>query len=239
MSDRYDNMITYQTPSYAGVQATFQYSFKQDTVNEASTAREGSAASDRYAAAAVTGDFGPLALVAAYEYQNRASDGSDADHDDAHTLYIGGNYDCGFAKTFVMGQYFKGLNTHELAFFDYTHGAGDDAKGIDDVSKEGVKGFGLHLGTVFPVASGDVTVAVYYVNGELEKATIGAAPATDVDLSYIGLAARYTYPLSKRTSLYAGAGYSQTKYETSKVAANLSDVKDKVAQAYLGLTHTF
>ena len=31
-SDRYDNMVTYQTPKFAGLQATVQYSFNEDSV---------------------------------------------------------------------------------------------------------------------------------------------------------------------------------------------------------------
>ena len=33
-SDRYDNMVTYQTPKFAGLQATVQYSFNEDSVEE-------------------------------------------------------------------------------------------------------------------------------------------------------------------------------------------------------------
>ena len=57
-SDRYDNMVTYQTPKFAGLQATVQYSFNEDSVEE--TAREGSSAVNRYSSAALTGDFGAL-----------------------------------------------------------------------------------------------------------------------------------------------------------------------------------
>ena len=102
-SDRYDNMVTYQTPKFAGLQATVQYSFNEDSVEE--TAREGSSAVNRYSSAALTGDFGALQTVLAYEFQNYKSFGAAAaEHDDGQIVYLGGNYDCGFAKTFVMGQ---------------------------------------------------------------------------------------------------------------------------------------
>lgn len=103
-SDRFDNMITYQTPKFAGVQGTFQYSFKQNNKEEGDY-REGSAATDRYASAALTGEFGALNTVLGYEFFNWASnDGAPntaEDTDDGHVVYLGGNYDCGFAKTFV------------------------------------------------------------------------------------------------------------------------------------------
>ena len=110
-SDRYDNMVTYQTPKFAGLQATVQYSFNEDSVKE--TAREGSSAVNRYSSAALTGDFGALQTVLAYEFQNYKSFGAD-EHDDGQIVYLGGNYDCGFAKTFVMGQYFKGIKAGQL-----------------------------------------------------------------------------------------------------------------------------
>ncbi len=74
-SSRYDNMVTYQTPDFAGVKATVQYSFNEDSVNDKD--REGSSAVNRYASAALTGDFGALQTVLAYEFQNYQSFGTD------------------------------------------------------------------------------------------------------------------------------------------------------------------
>ncbi len=221
-SDRYDNMVTYQTPKFAGVQGTFQYSFNEDSTKE--KAREGSAAVNRYAAAALTGDFGALQTVLAYEFQNYKSndgEGNAINHDDGNIVYLGGNYDCGFAKTFVMAQYFKGIKGSSLTAFDSL----DDAlvKEIDAVV-DGVKGYGLHLGTVVPVAGGDLTVAAYYTDGEVE------IPDENGDFKSYAFGAKYEYYLSKRTSLYTGAGYAEVKDDTDK---------NKVAQAYVGLTHRF
>ena len=74
-SDRYDNMVTYQTPKFAGLQATVQYSFNEDSTDKD---REGSSAVNRYASAALTGNFGALNTVLAYEFQNYQSFGEDA-----------------------------------------------------------------------------------------------------------------------------------------------------------------
>ncbi|MFR6358814.1 MAG: porin [Sutterella wadsworthensis] len=126
-SDRYDNMVTYQTPKFAGLQATVQYSFNEDSVEE--TAREGSSAVNRYSSAALTGDFGALQTVLAYEFQNYKSFGAAAEHDDGQIVYLGGNYDCGFAKTFVMGQYFKGIKAGQLTAITE-----DDADRVDSAS---------------------------------------------------------------------------------------------------------
>ena len=216
-SDRYDNMVTYQTPKFAGLQATVQYSFNEDSVEE--TAREGSSAVNRYSSAALTGDFGALQTVLAYEFQNYKSFGA-AEHDDGQIVYLGGNYDCGFAKTFVMGQYFKGIKAGQLTAITE-----DDAHRVDSASSDGVKGYGVHLGTIVPVAGGDLTVAAYFTDFSVEYAT------GDKDAKSCAFGAKYEYYLSKRTSVYTGAGFAQVKYD--------DEGSDKTTQAYLGLTHRF
>ena len=219
-SDRYDNMITYQTPKFAGLQATVQYSFKEDSVNGAGT--EGKSSANRYAGAAVTGEFGALNTVFAYEFENRVGSLTNAGVDDGHTFYLGANYDCGFATTYAMVQYFEGARS----------GFGVDALGIEKPFNlvKGADGFGLHLGTVVPVAGGEFTAGLYYMDGEADflQANLTA------DLQYYGASARYVYPLSKRTSLYAGAGYGYTEAEVETYKADGS-----VTQAYVGLTHKF
>ena len=220
-SSRYDNMVTYQTPDFAGVKATVQYSFNEDSVKE--TAREGSSAVNRYSSAALTGDFGALQTVLAYEFQNYKSFGT-AEHEDGQIVYLGGNYDCGFAKTFIMGQYFKGIKAGQLTAISDADAEEVDTAG-NKYSADGVKGYGVHLGTIVPVAGGDLTVAAYFTDFSLEYAT------GDEDAKSYAFGAKYEYYLSKRTSVYTGAGFAQVKYD--------DDGSDKTTQAYLGLTHRF
>ena len=222
-SDRYDNMVTYQTPKFAGLQATVQYSFNEDSVEE--TAREGSSAVNRYSSAALTGDFGALQTVLAYEFQNYKSFGAAGEHDDGQIVYLGGNYDCGFAKTFVMGQYFKGIKAGQLTAISEADAALVDTVDGGEYSADGVKGYGLHLGTIVPVAGGDLTVAAYFTDFAVEYAD------QDVDAKSYAFGAKYEYYLSKRTSVYTGAGFAQVKYD--------DEGSDKTTQAYLGLTHRF
>ena len=232
-SDRYDNMITYQTPKFAGMQATVQYSFNESSTDKD---REGSSAVNRYASAGLTGNFGALNTVLAYEFQNYESFDATA-HEDGHTVYLGGNYDCGFAKTFVMGQYFKGLKVGSVTGL----GMLGDVKGdLPDTTLEdefdadynkGAKGYGLHLGTIVPISNGDLTVGAYYVDGKVEASVAGEE---DVDFDYIGLATKYEYRLSKRTSVYLGAGYYKAKAEDSE-----DKIEQKVGEVFTGLTHAF
>lgn len=221
-SDRYDNMITYQTPKFAGLQATVQYSFQEDSVAEKDL-KEGESESNRYASVAVTGEFGALNTVFAYEFENRNMKLANAGADDGHTFYLGANYDCGFATTFAMVQYYDGARG----------GFGADSIGYTNYESElakvkGIDGYGFHLGTIVPAAGGDLTVGFYYMDGEADP--VDSAAYESGDLTYFGASARYVYPLSKRTSLYTGAGYSRTELE---------DVESDNVQAYFGLTHKF
>ena len=235
-SSRYDNMVAYQTPDFAGVKATVQYSFNEDSVNDKD--REGSSAVNRYASAALTGDFGALQTVLAYEFQNYQSYGEDKRGEDGHVVYLGGNYDCGFAKTFVMGQYFKGVQTsgvNALAMLDDLN-VTKDVTYLDQADSDydkGVKGYGLHLGTIVPIGNGDLTVGAYYVDGtgETSKATV-----EERDFDYMGLATKYEYRLSKRTSVYLAAAYSKT---TVDATANHKEIEGQLTQVFTGLTHAF
>lgn len=230
ISARYDNMVTYQTPVFAGVQATAQYSFKNDAVND-TDGEEGKSSTDRFGALAVTGNFGALNLVGAWEMQIRNNES--AVTKDGHTFYVGGNYDCGFAKTFVMAQYFK--NAAAFGNYDLT-----DAKTfVGNLTSEGFDGFGLHVGTQFPAMGGNMTVGLYYVDATANNTSWdgAAADSYDIDTTYYGVAGRYEYSLSKRTSVYTGAGYYQLKADSPVAGAD--DAKDQLVQAYVGLTHKF
>ena len=232
-SSRYDNMVTYQTPDFAGVKATVQYSFNEDSVNDKD--REGSSAVNRYASAALTGDFGALQTVLAYEFQNYQSFGTDVNPsvEDGHTVYLGGNYDFGVTRLFAMAQYFKGLSATQLtAIADETR-----AENADNMWSDGAKGYGLHLGTVTPVFGGDFTAGLYFVDAKFQNGA-NAANQNDADLSYYGAALRYGYPLSKRTTVYTGVGYGVSKLEFNNNGQDV-EAKNQVGQAYLGLTHMF
>ena len=58
ISDRCDDTITYQTPAFAGVKVTAQYSFKGD--GKDGQGAEGKSSADRYASLAAEGHRGPL-----------------------------------------------------------------------------------------------------------------------------------------------------------------------------------
>lgn len=225
-SSRYDNMITYQTPEFAGMKVLAQYSFKNNTVandDDKALGDEGKTSANRYASLAAVGQYGNLNLVAAYELQNvrhvQATPATEP-NDDQHTFYVGANYDFGVTKLFGMGQVFQGVRS---------------LNGIDALSTDGIDGFGLTVGAQTPVAGGLLTTSVYYANGD------DSLHAESRESTYYGLAARYEYSLSKRTTAYAGAGYAKQEAEFNKKSNTLVDYQlDKdLVQAYVGLKHTF
>ena len=233
-SDRYDNMVVYQTPRFAGLQLTAQYSFKTDSKASAKynsagdpeySGDEGTSHAQRYASVGLSGEYGPASFAVGYELTKYgvneqtatvtgAGLGRELDKD-GQLVFVGGNYDFEVVQLFVEGQYFK----HQTAIA----GFGDAFEGlIDDV-----KGYGLHLGAAAPLGAGTLTAGLYYTDATNENEA-----AKDVDFKYYGASARYNYPLSERTGVYAGAGYGQVKNDDS-------GEKTKVTQVYCGLVHTF
>ena len=220
-SDRYDNMVVYQTPRFAGLQATVQYSFKTNS-KDSVTGAEGTSDAQRYASIGLSGEYGPAQFAVGYEltkygvkFDSKGDPlGRELDKD-GQLVFLGGNYDFEVVQLFVEGQYFK----HQTAIA----GFGDAFEGVIG----DVKGYGLHLGAAAPLGAGTLTAGLYYTDATDEQ-----IENKDVDFKYYGASARYNYPLSERTGVYAGAGYGQVKNDDS-------GDKTKVTQVYCGLVHTF
>ena len=235
-SDRYDNMVVYQTPRFAGLQLTAQYSFKTDSKASAKlnsdgdpdfSGDEGTSHAQRYASVGLSGEYGPASFAVGYELtkygvneQNAAgsSDGRQLDKD-GQLVFVGGNYDFEVVQLFAEAQYFKHQTAINTNGYSDANVFGKDALGL--------KGYGLHLGAAAPLGAGTLTAGLYYVDYSEEFDA-----KADEDYKFYGVSARYNYPLSERTSLYAGAGYGQTK-------ADDSGDKDQLTQVYCGLVHTF
>ena len=225
-SERYDNMITYQTPKVGGVQATVQYSFQKNTMLE-EKADEGTSKANRYASFALTGEFGLLKTVAAYENHNYDSV-TRPNVSDGHVFYLGGNYDLGVTKLFALGQVFDGLRFGQFHFFTATD---ENGTPYIDLSDKGSKGWGLHLGAKTPVLGGMLTTGAYYTDGKNESF---ANTNEDMDLRCATFSMRYVYPLSKRTRLFCGTGYSDIRY-----AKTNASIHQHQTQTYLGMAHAW
>ena len=245
-SDRYDNMITYATPRVAGLQGVVQYSFKTDSKAERDdkkTMTEGESTAERYLSVGVSGEYGPAQFALGYELTKYSTlDRVAADEyepDDHNLFFIGGNYDFGVAKVFAEAQYFTGARG--VFGVDGFEIGGEDTflTGVD--SEKGYEGYGLHLGTVAPVAGGELCVGLYYVDATLKDGFMTAENddrGGDIDGNYYGVAARYGYELSSRTKVYVGAAYAEATMDRY-LEEQKGDAKDKVANVYVGLAHTF
>lgn len=214
---RADNMVTYATPTMAGVKGYVQYSFKVD--NDATDAggnpigTEGKNSSKRYAGVGLTYENGPLSLVAVYDsVLNPTAD--PVATKDGRAFSFGGNYDFGAAKLYAAYQYGKSQNF---------------AGGVNTYEKHEtqVKGHNFGLGVAVPVFAGTVNFAGYYTTAKSEN-------NSDHTVKTYNVAATYTYPFSWRTSVYAGVGYLQIKDKLTGISE-----KTKSFDAAIGLAHSF
>ena len=235
--DRYDNTLAYQTPTFGGLQGAIMYSFKGDTQsNEDSikNARENSGNADRYLAAGLRYKAGKAAVVLTGDmtmYGNAAGEQKANfyhDVDNGYSFILGGNYDFGVAKVFAKATYFDnqvnvldsfGLITDARDGTDKTLNADGKAHAL------ALKGWGAELSTAVPAFGGAFL------------GTVGYRDAKDVDngsykFKRWNAAVGYSYAFSKRTSVYAAAGYAQEK-------SNAQDRKASTAQAGFGLVHKF
>ena len=207
---RADNMVTYATPTMAGVKGYVQYSFKVDSTKDGT---EGKNSSKRYAGVGLTYENGPLSLVAVYDsVLNPTAD--PVAKKDGRAFSFGGNYDFGAAKLYAAYQYGKSQNF---------------AGGVDTYKdrETQVKGHNFGLGVAVPVGVGTVNFAGYYTTAKSEN-------NSDNTVKTYNVAATYTYPFSKRTSVYAGVGYLQIKDKLTGTSE-----KTKSFDAAIGLAHSF
>ena len=220
---RLDNAVTYKTPTFAGVNVLAQYSFKNSNLDENGVAiagREGSSEADRQYALGLTYTAGDLYLAGVVTQKNAKSAGL-SDVDDPLTVSLGGNYDFGVAKVFVATQYFKDSGLAVAA------AQGKDAN-KKSIQGEKFDGFGLTLGADVPAFGGTAKALVGYMDADDQ--------AGEKDMQRYVVSVGYEYPLSKRTMVYAGAGYFQDHYD---VKVTGYDDKASKTGVNMGLVHKF
>ena len=178
---RYDNVIGYVAPKFAGVEVRAMYSMASDG------AVENKAASDRYAAFGVTYAAGPLTAMVVGDYTLYGNTADDLD--DGYNLVIGGNYKMDAATIYAKAN-----------IFDNMKGVGTIEKTI--AADKQVKGYGLEIGAKVPALGGAVLAAIGYRDAE------NVADSAD-SFQLITANVGYNYAFSKRTSVYGVVGYIQ------------------------------
>lgn len=228
---RMDNMVYYKTPNFAGAEVWVLYGMG----NEEDKTYENESSRDRYYAAAVTYNNGGLSLYGAVDVLNKASFGTNntADTEDNQiTITAAVNYDCGFAKSYLGVHWFDnakavGASSYDgdwsrLGNFGETNGYGD------------ANGWSVMLGVDIPVGNGKVKTTLGYLDASSDNKGSSTVDV-DQDLKRFMVGAGYEYYLSKRTTVYMGAGYLQDSIDTAK--GNSYD--PSWVQVNCGLKHKF
>ena len=222
----WDNMIAYETPSFAGFKVFAQYAMGSNN-------NENESSSDRYYSLGASYANGPLNLYLAVDsinYQTAGlAGGVNADDiDDSLTVTFGGNYDFEVVKLFAGAQYFDEAKV-STAFGLMAAG---DYNATTYAGK--FKGFGLGVSASIPVAGGNVLVGAGYLDAE---AADSQTAAKDDELTRWVVSAGYDYPLSKRTNVYGILTYAQDSLDYTATAT--PDQDPTVFAAMVGLRHKF
>ena len=225
---RYNNALAYVSPKVGPVTVYAQYTMGNATENESGD--------DRLFSLGAQADFGALQVLGLVEYLNKKSVVGttvydDSQYDDSYTINLGGSYDFSVAKVFLAGQYFKAAPNYAGMKANY-------AKLVEGKEwRYSFDGFGVNVGATAPIGAGQFLVSAGYGKGDLNIDTKDAKRSADAYIIQVG----YTYPFSKRTNLYAGAGYMQTSMEDgiTNTDGTYSDKDFKTTQVMFGLLHKF
>lgn len=262
MSSRYDNMITYKSPTFGGVTVYAQASLKQDSSKDGD---EASSKADRYYALGATGKWGALSsgiVASMYDYGNiDRKTGSVGLHpgdtettpdtvknvttdDDGYAVGAFVAYDFNVTKVTLGAQYFDGVQQSRGSTegtLVLTPGYADDGSfslmdsAVDYTygsESAGAKGYGVMLGAVTPLGAGTLYTSIGYRDSENADEKIGG----QLDETVYQVGVGYTYPLSKRTYLYTAAGYTQEELDKG---GNTDTVKTKTTEVVAGIVHNF
>lgn len=205
--DRMDNTVTYKSPSFAGVTVYAQASLKKDSTKAdtaTATYTEGSSDADRYYALGAKFSAEGLNTGLVVSMNDYSRYDMTQKDDDGYTVSGFVNYDFGMVKPMLAAQYW------------------------DNGKKDGVatKGYGVVIGATAPVLGGTLKATAGWNDAEYVEDN-----GTDLNNWMVGFG--YEYKLSKRTTIYTAAGYTEekTKAATTK--------KAKTSEVMAGLVHTF
>lgn len=227
---RYNNALAYVSPKVGPVTVYAQYTMGNATENESGD--------DRLFSLGAQADFGALQVLGLVEYLNKKSVVGttvydDSQYDDSYTINLGGSYDFSVAKVFLAGQYFKAAPNYAGMKANYAK----DPLVLNNEWRWSFDGFGVNVGATAPIGAGEFLVSAGYGKGDVNYDTKDAKISADAYIIQVG----YTYPFSKRTNLYAGAGYMQTSMEDgiTNTDGTTSDKDFKTTQVMFGLLHKF
>lgn len=242
LAGQWDNMVAYETPSFAGFKVYAQYAMgSNDNENESS--------SDRYYAIGATYNNGPFAGYFAVDSINYQTSGAKIDDkyiDDSLTVTLGGSWNFEVAKVYFGAQYFDEVKLSSIGGITKTTVSDVNLSKLDKLLPDitvgalvKVKGYGISLTADAPVAGGKAMFGVGYVDAEaadsIQDALKDANTDADLDLKRYVVSVGYDYPFSKRTDVYAIASYMQDQVD----AGTSEDWDPSAYTLYVGLRHRF
>lgn len=233
----WNNMIAYETPSFAGFKVFAQYGMGNQVAktDKSLTGDENESSSDRYYAIGASYANGPLNLYFAVDSINYASAGDadpenlDPDGDDSLTVTFGGNYDFEVVKLYAGAQYFDEIKRTKMKGIIQDVGTFNGGGFADRM-----KGWSLGVSAGIPAAGGTVMVGAAYLDAEAADSV--AAERKDDELSRWIISAGYDYPFSKRTDVYGVVTYNQ---DNLKFTGDHADQDPYMFGVMVGLRHKF
>ena len=266
MSSRYDNMITYKSPTFGGVTVYAQASLKQDSSKDGD---EASSKADRYYAIGATGKWGALSsgiVASMYDYARNdnkfgsytiTGDGptygdvtvkddvkSVRTDDDGYALGAFVAYDFSVTKVTLGAQYFDGVQQSRgssegtLALSpNYWEDGSMKFEGSKLSYTYGSQSAGAKGYGVMLGAVTPLGAGTLYTSiGYRDSENADEKIGGQLDETVYQVGVGYQYPLSKRTYLYTAAGYTQEELDKG---GNTDTVKTKTTEVVAGIVHNF
>ena len=248
VSDRYDNMITYKSPEFAGLTLVAQASLKRDTSADGD---EGTHLADRYYAVGLGANYGALKGALTFSMQDYSGmtesrlmgtgqtiGDLDWNDKDGYAVTAFGAYDFGVTKVSLGAQYFDNVAQSRGS----TTAAFSVDKNHNVVAKYGetsvgLTGYGVILGAITPLAGGNLYTSVGYADYEQAKLDTDKVGAEKADATAYGIAVGYQYPLSKRTYVYTAASWNRLTENEGYVDSK--DVDTDTTEVMAGIVHNF
>ncbi|MCU6615017.1 porin [Achromobacter mucicolens] len=221
-TQRYDNMVMYQTPSFSGFQFGVGYSFSADDTKTAETGFR-TANNTRAITTGLRYVNGPLNVALSYDQLNASNNLSSAQTDATPRSYmIGGSYDFEVVKLALAyarttDGWFAGPGVNGNSVLSGTFGT-------SNTFADGFKANSYLVGLSAPIGGAS------NLFGSWQRIDPSNSNLTGDDSNMNVYSLGYTYDLSKRTNLYAYGSYS-TNY------AFLDDVKSTAVG--IGVRHRF
>lgn len=185
---RIDNAVFYQSPKFAGFTVLAAAS-SETTGQEADEWTDNT----RFWGGSIDWKGGNVGLMIGAEQTVLADGDKTNGQENPTTLYLGAYYDFGVAK--IMAGYQRGWNLDRIGCLRNVEIGSIDT---DETMKNFDANFYL-LGATIPAGKGLVRLSAIYMDG---KNSQELGPNLGKDASYWSLGAGYTYPFSKRTSIY-------------------------------------